>query len=162
LGQKFKRFPPYYSRSPLHLCLEIYISSTHATSYSFYSSVIVHCRGERRKTKSEKSQDCAQKPQRNCKFMNSASVQAMVQHSLIVAQNIAFLHCGFYLDRTNIERITGPTLQGKSHLCIPFLGIAQHQSQFPHSCVCERFTYIPLIGPHISQQQNRQIDPGNM
>jgi hypothetical protein len=33
------------------------------------------------------------------------------------------------------------TLQGKSHLCIPFLGIARPQSQFPHSCVCERFIY---------------------
>ncbi len=33
------------------------------------------------------------------------------------------------------------TLQGKSHLCIPFLGIAQPQSQFPHSCFCERFIY---------------------
>jgi hypothetical protein len=32
------------------------------------------------------------------------------------------------------------TLQGKSHLCIP-LGIAWPQSQFLHSCVCERFIY---------------------
>ncbi len=32
-------------------------------------------------------------------------------------------------------------LQGKSHLCNPFLGIVQPQSQFPHSCVCERFIY---------------------
>jgi hypothetical protein len=30
-------------------------------------------------------------------------------------------------------------LQRKSHLCITFLGIARPQSQFPHSCVCERF-----------------------
>jgi hypothetical protein len=43
------------------------------------------------------------------------------------------------------------TLQRKSHLCIPFLGIAQPQPQFPHSCVCER-----------SLQQNRQTDPGNL
>ncbi len=34
------------------------------------------------------------------------------------------------------------TLQRKSHLCIPFLGIARLQSQFPHSCVCERFRFI--------------------
>ncbi len=27
------------------------------------------------------------------------------------------------------------TLQRKSHLCIPFLGIARPQPQFPHSCV---------------------------
>jgi hypothetical protein len=33
------------------------------------------------------------------------------------------------------------TLKGKSHLCIPILGIAWLQSQFPHACVCERFTY---------------------
>jgi hypothetical protein len=31
------------------------------------------------------------------------------------------------------------TLQRKSHLCIPFLGIARPQPQFPHSFVCERF-----------------------
>ncbi len=43
-------------------------------------------------------------------------------------------------------------LQPKSHLCIPFLGIARTQSQFPYSCVCERFTsiYSPRNGPHIS------------
>ncbi len=33
-------------------------------------------------------------------------------------------------------------LQGKTHLCIPFLGIARPQSQFPHSCVCEGFICI--------------------
>jgi hypothetical protein len=38
-------------------------------------------------------------------------------------------------------RVLVHTLQGKSHLCIPFLGIARPQSQFPHSCVCERFMY---------------------
>jgi hypothetical protein len=32
-------------------------------------------------------------------------------------------------------------LQGKFLLCIPFLGIARPQSQFPHLCVCERFIY---------------------
>ncbi len=44
-------------------------------------------------------------------------------------------------------------LQCKSYLCIPFLGIARPQSQFPHSCVCERFiyfqdqsTYFPAAG----------------
>ncbi len=34
-----------------------------------------------------------------------------------------------------------PTLQRKSYLCVPFLGIAWPQSQYPHSCVCERFIY---------------------
>ncbi len=33
------------------------------------------------------------------------------------------------------------TLQRKSHLCIPLLWIFRPQSQFPHSCVCERFIY---------------------
>ncbi len=30
---------------------------------------------------------------------------------------------------------------------------------FHSSCVCERFLYIPRIGPHIFLQQNRQTDP---
>ncbi len=33
------------------------------------------------------------------------------------------------------------TLQPKSHLCVPFLGIVRPQSQFPHSCVCEQSIY---------------------
>ncbi len=33
------------------------------------------------------------------------------------------------------------TLQRKSNFYIPFLGIARPQSQFSHSCVCERFRY---------------------
>jgi hypothetical protein len=53
------------------------------------------------------------------------------------------------------------TLQRNSHACIPFLGIARPQSQFPHSCVWERFIYIPRIGPHIFLQQNMVIDGGN-
>ncbi len=32
-------------------------------------------------------------------------------------------------------------LQRKSHLCIPRKGIARPKSQFPHSCVFERFIY---------------------
>ncbi len=31
----------------------------------------------------------------------------------------------------------------KNHLCIHFLGTALLQSQFPHSCVCERFKLFP-------------------
>ncbi len=34
-----------------------------------------------------------------------------------------------------------PTLQRKSHLCIPFLGIGRPQSHFPHSCACVRIIY---------------------
>jgi hypothetical protein len=33
------------------------------------------------------------------------------------------------------------TQQRKTPLCIPLLGIARPQSQFLHSCVCERCTY---------------------
>jgi len=33
------------------------------------------------------------------------------------------------------------TLQRKSHLFIPKKGIARPQSQFPHSCICERFIH---------------------
>ncbi len=51
-------------------------------------------------------------------------------------------------------------LQGKSYLCIPFLGIARPQSQ-PHIHVPVSNLYIPRISPHISLQQNRQTDPGN-
>jgi hypothetical protein len=50
-------------------------------------------------------------------------------------------------------------LQRKSHLCIPFLGIARPQSQFPHSCVCERFTYSQDRSTYFLQQ-NKQIDSG--
>jgi hypothetical protein len=41
--KSLKSIPPCYSQSPLQLCLEIYIFSN---SYSFYSSVIVHCKGK--------------------------------------------------------------------------------------------------------------------
>ncbi len=37
--------------------------------------------------------------------------------------------------------MSGTTLQGKSHLCISFLGIARPQSQLRHSCICERLIY---------------------
>ncbi len=46
------------------------------------------------------------------------------------------------------------TLQRKSQLCIPFLGIAQSQSQYSHSCVCERFI---SIGSHICSRIGRSI-----
>ncbi len=43
-------------------------------------------------------------------------------------------------------------------LCIPFLGIARPQSQFPHSCVSESDLNISRIGPHIFLQLNRKIE----
>ncbi len=51
------------------------------------------------------------------------------------------------------------TLCRKSNFCIPRKGIVWPHSQFLHSCVCERFIYIPRIGSHIWLQQNRQTDP---
>jgi hypothetical protein len=48
-------------------------------------------------------------------------------------------------------------LQRKSHLCIPFLGIARPQSQFPHSCVWERFIYYQDRSPYFPEK-NMQID----
>jgi hypothetical protein len=89
--QSLKSFPPCYSQSPLQLALRFLFLQTHATSYSFYSSSMytVREKGEKpekpyplpyglrnscRNLKSENSQDYAQKPQRNCPFLNSASV----------------------------------------------------------------------------------------
>ncbi len=40
-------------------------------------------------------------------------------------------------------------LKGTLHLFIPILGIAWTRSQFPHSCVCERFIYTPRICPRL-------------
>ncbi len=40
------------------------------------------------------------------------------------------------------QYIVHSTLQRKSHFCVPRKGIARPQSQFPHSCVCERFIYF--------------------
>ncbi len=53
------------------------------------------------------------------------------------------------------------TLQGKSHLCIPFLGIARPQPQFPHSCVCEQFIQSQDRSTYFLQQI-RQTDCGNI
>jgi hypothetical protein len=52
-------------------------------------------------------------------------------------------------------------MQGKSHLCLSFLGIARPQSQFPHSCVCERFIFSQDWSTYFLQQK-RQTDPGNI
>jgi hypothetical protein len=50
---------------------------------------------------------------------------------------------------------------------IPFIfsqkrNCARPQSQFPHSCFCERIIYSPRIGPGIFLQQNRQTDCGDI
>jgi hypothetical protein len=59
------------------------------------------------------------------------------------------------------QPITPTALQRKSHLCIPFLGIARPQPQFPHSCVCERFILTQQRSSYFLQQ-NRQTDGGNI
>ncbi len=53
------------------------------------------------------------------------------------------------------------SLQRKFHLCIPFLGIARPQSQFPHSWVCEWIIYSQGRSTYFLPQ-NRQTDPGNI
>ncbi len=60
------------------------------------------------------------------------------------------------LSRSHLLISFPPALQWKSQLCIPFLGIARPQSQFPHSCVCERFLYSQDRSTYLLQQ-NRQI-----
>ncbi len=58
---------------------------------------------------------------------------------------------------------TRPTLQRKSHLCVPWKGTTRPQSQFPHHIhVSVSDLYIPRIGPHIFLQQNRQTSRGNI
>ncbi len=59
------------------------------------------------------------------------------------------------------ESVVEAALQRQSHLYIHFLGIARPQSQFPHSCVCERFIYSQDRSAYFLQQ-NRQTDPGNI
>ncbi len=58
---------------------------------------------------------------------------------------------------------TACTATLRSHLCIPFLGSARHQSQFPYSCVWGRFIFTEDRSTY-SLQQNRQmqIDLGNI
>ncbi len=53
------------------------------------------------------------------------------------------------------------TLQRQFRLYIPFLGIARPQTQFPHSCVFERFIYSQDQSTYFLQQ-NRQTHRGNI
>jgi hypothetical protein len=57
---------------------------------------------------------------------------------------------------------TAETQYQKLKTNIPRRGIARPQSQFTHSCVCERFIYIPTIGLPILLQENMWTDPGNI
>ncbi len=79
--------PLCYSKSLYSFALSLFLQ-THATSYSLY--IALHCKEERRKTstplprnpyrslKCENSQNYAQKPQRSCTFMNSASALVLL------------------------------------------------------------------------------------
>ncbi len=51
-----------------------------------------------------------------------------------------------------------PTLQRKFHLCIPVLGIARPQSQFPHSCSSERFTVYCIFPGSVQVFSCSRID----
>jgi hypothetical protein len=51
------------------------------------------------------------------------------------------------------------TLQRKSHLCIPRKGLARPPSQFPHSCVCERFIYSQDRSTYFPAAELWQTDP---
>jgi hypothetical protein len=84
--KSLKSFPPCYSQSPVYsFALRFLFLRNHATSYSFYrkkgenlkktNPLPYGLRNTYRNLKSENSQDYAQRPQRTCKFMNSASVR---------------------------------------------------------------------------------------
>ncbi len=56
---------------------------------------------------------------------------------------------------------TNIKLQRRSDLCIPRNEPSQPCSQFPHSCICERFIYSQYRSPFFLQH-NRKTDSGNM
>jgi hypothetical protein len=61
----------------------------------------------------------------------------------------------------SLEQRMSTALQRNLDLCIPRKGIAQPQSQFSHSRVCERSIYSHF-GPSIFLHHNRQTDQGNI
>ncbi len=50
-----------------------------------------------------------------------------------------FVHFNDDFDEPFQKFVSTDKLHGKSHLCIPIKEIMRPQSQFQHSCVCERF-----------------------
>ncbi len=52
-------------------------------------------------------------------------------------------------------RTSWPALQRQFRLCILFLVIARPLSQFPHSCVCERFIYFLDRSTYFLQQKRQ-------
>ncbi len=85
--------------------------------------------------------------------MNQQDHQSLyiVQYFKYLSQVISNKHQASWFQSKIISKGNSETtLQGKSHLCIHFLGIARPQSQFPHLFICERFihsqdrsTYFP-------------------
>ncbi len=62
-----------------------------------------------------------------------------------------------------IALCTSNTLCQKLETNIPRNEPARSRSQFPHSCICERFIYYHVrFGPTILMQQNRWTDRGNI
>jgi hypothetical protein len=117
-----------FTVSPLHLCLEICSSSNLRKLFQFPQFVTVHCKWESRKTplpydkrnpyrnlKPENSQDYAQKPQRNCTFMNSASVHG--SHSFVSCMYL-FAHCQYF---TSPPPPSSTTHRNYKFVIIPFL-----------------------------------------
>jgi hypothetical protein len=73
-------------------------------------------------------------------------------------------HCAlFYVRPHALSTHLAITLQRNLNLCVPRKGILRPQSQFPHSCVCERSNNFPTFGPPIFLQHNsRQTDQRNI
>ncbi len=61
---------------------------------------------------------------------------------LHLADKLQHLHLTQVLCKTTLYASTAKTQYRKFKTNIPRKGIAQPQSQFPHSCVCERFIYF--------------------
>ncbi len=130
--------------------------------------------------KSENSQDYAQKPQRNCTFMNSASGQIFFQDDLNGFSSISDIRfrepiAYRFFASTSIPSCPSTTgkltlsLRDRSLDTVPKIQLMYSQKKELRSLssnsyihVSVSILYIPRIGPHIWLQQNRQTDPGNI
>ncbi len=70
--------------------------------------------------------------------------------------------CWWHYQMGSPFNCTAKTQYRKFETKIPRKGIARPQSQFPHSCVCERFIHILRINLPILLQENMWTDPGNI
>jgi hypothetical protein len=71
------------------------------------------------------------------------------------------LFCVCLYVTSNIKTRLVPRTAKNIPLMYSFLGTALPQSQFPHSCVCERFIYSQYRSTYFLQQ-NRQINRWNI